>query len=140
MKDWIYGEVKIHVDPPTIILIKIKLDTNPEKYYVQIKLCRSDITDKSDMYEFKMALIDNIQTEEFLLFQKNYKIILEALGAIMAGETIQYIRTLLRGEALHQFETLCDQVVNTNTTLLNQILFVLGAYFLQLITCLRKIV
>ena len=34
MKDWLYGAVQIHVDAPTIILIKIKLDTNPETYYV----------------------------------------------------------------------------------------------------------
>ena len=40
------------------------------KDYVRIKFHRSYTSEKSDMYEFRMSLFDNLYQEEFKLFKK----------------------------------------------------------------------
>ena len=62
------------------------------------------------------------------------------LGAsvtLTVGDKIKYLRTFLCGKALHEFETLCNQVVNIIIMHLNKILLGLGTYFFLLMPCLR---
>ena len=47
-----------------------------------------------------MALFDNGKLKEFLLFMRNFKMTLKDLGTLTANANIQYLHTLLRGEAL----------------------------------------
>ena len=66
-----------------------------------------------------MALFDNGKPESLLLFMCKFKMMLGALGMLISNVKLQYIRTLLRVEALSQFDTLCDQVGKTNMAHLN---------------------
>ena len=84
------------------------------------------------MYEFKMALFDNADLEEFLLFQWNCQFTIKASGIITAGEKIQFLHNLLRGEYLGEFKTLCGYIGDSNKTHLNQILLGLGTFFLSM--------
>ena len=81
------------------------------------------------MYEFKMPLFDNKEPEEFLLFMWNLNMTLGASGTIKANVKLQYLRTLLCGEALPQFDILCDQVRIMIMAHFNQVIFGLGTYF-----------
>ena len=62
----------MHVDPPLITPIKSKNITKLDKYSVKIKLRRDPMTEKLDLYEFKMALFDNGDPEELFLFVRNF--------------------------------------------------------------------
>ena len=77
-KGWRSGEVQINMDPPFIQIIKINIDTKSQKDYVKIKFRRNPMLEKSGIYEFKMDLFDNGYPEEILLFQRNYRIMLDA--------------------------------------------------------------
>ena len=66
-KIWFTGAVQIHVDPPPVLWIKSKNDTKAEKDSVKNKLCRVPTLEKLDMYELKIALLENGEPEEFLL-------------------------------------------------------------------------
>ena len=59
---------------------------------------------------------------------QNFKMMPEALGKLAANSKLQYICTLLRGEALRQFYTLCYQVGSTTTTHLRQVILGLDTY------------
>ena len=48
---------------------------------------------KSYLYEFKMALFDDREPEEFLLFLQKFKITINASGRLSANVKIQYLRT-----------------------------------------------
>ena len=128
-KGWIYGAVQINVETPTIPTIRGNIDKKLQKCYVKTKFCINTTSGTSEMYEFKIDLFDNGDTEEFLLFQRNYQITIESTGSITMGEKIQYVHTWLLGEYLLGYETLYKQTGNSNTTHLNQILFGLGTYF-----------
>ena len=118
--------VKIHVDPPPINLIKSKNDAKWENYCVKIKLRRDPTSEKSDLYEFKMSLFDNGNTEEFLLFVWNFQMNLKASGELSTSKNIQYLVTLLRREALRQIYMFSVEVGDTTTTHLNSIILGLG--------------
>ena len=51
-KLWISGEVQIHVELSTILLVKINLDMNSNKYYVDIKLSKKPMLENSYMYSY----------------------------------------------------------------------------------------
>ena len=76
--------------PSTIPLIKNKLDTKLQRNCVDIKFPRNTMPGKSDMYELKMALLDNVESEEFLLFQQNYEMMLETPGTLTAVEKLNF--------------------------------------------------
>ena len=76
-----------------------------------------------------MALFDNGNLEEFLLFVQNFQMTLEASGELTSSANIQYICTLLHGEALSKLDTLSVQIVIRTTAHLNRIILGLGAQF-----------
>ena len=54
-----------------------------------------------------MSLSENFDTGEFLLLFRNFNITLAASGTLEAGAKYQYLRTLVRVEALrHRVEAL----------------------------------
>ena len=87
----------MHVEPPKIPLVKGKYDGNSDKYFVKMKLRRYPTSSMSDLYNFKMYLLDNCHTEEFLLFVRNFNIYIVASGMMEVVTKIQYIRTLVHG-------------------------------------------
>ena len=76
-----------------------------------------------------MALFDNGDPEDLLLFVHNFKMTLESLETLAAKEKLQYLCAILRGEALCQFDTLFAKVGSTTTTHLNRVVLGLGTYF-----------
>ena len=54
---------------------------------------------------------------------------LEASGMISYYINLQYLRTLLCGEAICEFCIFFIQIVSTTVTHLNQIILILGTYF-----------
>ena len=85
------------MDPPPIPLIKSRNSEKSDKCCVKIRLHRDKTSQKSDPYELKMALFDNGEMEEFLLFISNFNTTIEESGTFVANANIQYLRTLLRG-------------------------------------------
>ena len=82
------GTVQLYVEPPRIPLIKSKNNYNLDKYFIDIKLCRGLVSEKSYLYKFKIALFDNGGPEELFLFVRNFSMTLEASGKIKSGANI----------------------------------------------------
>ena len=72
-----------------IPLIKENNDGKSDKDFVKLKLCRDPTLPTSDLYEFKMSLFDNGNTEEFLLFVCNFNTTLAASGTLETGAKYQ---------------------------------------------------
>ena len=79
---------------------------------------------------FKIALFDNSNPEDLLLFVLNFKMTIGDLGMITASAKLQYHFTLLCGEALRYFDTFCDQLGSTNTAHVRPIVLGVGTYSL----------
>ena len=121
--------VQIHVNPPPIPLSKGTNDAKSEKYCVKIELRRDPTSEKSDLYEFKMASFDNSEPEEFLLLVRNLQMTLGDSGSLAANAKIQYLRTLLRGESVHILDNVFVTVGSATTKKLNRNILGLGTYF-----------
>ena len=85
----------------------------------------------------KIALFDNGKPEYFLLFICNYNMNLEASGTLKDGANLHYICTLVRVEALHQFDTFSVEVESDIPEALTYIILGLGTYFLPVNAPLR---
>ena len=86
----------------------------------------SPASEKSDPYEFKIALSDNDEPEDFLLFVCNFNMTLEASGTLKDGIEVQYLHTLVHGEALSQFDALYFEVEGSTPLTLEDIILGLG--------------
>ena len=67
----------------------------------------------SKLYEFKMSVFDHGKPKEFLFFVLNLRMNLAVTGPPDIDAKIQYLRTLVRGEALRQFDLFSADVENT---------------------------
>ena len=58
-KKWNTEVLQVHLDTSPTPLIKIKHNDKLDKNFVKLKLGRDTTSENSDLYEFKMALLDN---------------------------------------------------------------------------------
>ena len=109
-KKWITDVLEKHVESPPIHLIKSKHDDNSDKDFVKLKLSRDPASENSELYEFKIALFDNVDQEQFLLIFRNFNVALEVAGKLKIIVKVQYLRMIVCGEALRQFDSLSAEV------------------------------
>ena len=93
---WNAGVTQVHVDPRHTPLIKINHDDKSGKDFVKLNLCRDPTSGKLDPYEFTMALFDNGNPEEFLLFFFNFNMTLVESGTLGTDTKVHYLITLVR--------------------------------------------
>ena len=103
----------MHMEPPPTPLIKSKHSDKSDKYFVKMILRRDPTSATSDLYELKMALFDNGNLGEFLLFSSNFNMTLAESRTLGADTKVQYFCTLVCGEALCQFDSLSYDVEGT---------------------------
>ena len=113
-KIWNRGAVQMHVEPLMIPFIESKNYRKSYKYCVEIKLRWDPTLENSNTCDLKMALFDNGNLEELLLFARNFQMNLETSVMIAASTKIQYLCTLLHGEALCKLYKLYVEVVSKN--------------------------
>ena len=111
-----------HIEPPLIPLIQETHDFRLDKYFVKLKLRRDPTSSTLNLYEFKMSLIYNGKPEEFLFFVRNFNMTLAASGTLEAGAKVQYICTIIWGEALLQFDLWSDDVESMQTSKVDDII------------------
>ena len=104
-KTWNSDMTQPHVETLTITITKNKQKDTSDKYFIKLDIRRDSISSSLVFYEFKMALFSYGKTEEFLLFVRNFKMTIAASGTLTSVTKIQYICTLVHGEALCQFES-----------------------------------
>ena len=76
-----------------------------------------------------MALFENGELGEFLLFVQNINMTFVESGTLETGIKIQYICTLVRGEALREFDSLSEDVEGLKPLTMVTIILELTSYF-----------
>ena len=109
-KGWGADTNPAHFEPHPIPLVKETSTRNPDGDYVKLNLHRYTMSSTSDLYEFRMSLLDHGEPEEFLLFVQNLQMNLSAKETLETEARVQYICTLVHGEVLLQFELLYADV------------------------------
>ena len=128
-KGWNPGTKPAHVELLLPLLMKETYNSNPDEYFVKLKLRRDPTSSMSDLYEFKMSLFDHGKPEEFLLFICNFNMTRTATGNMYMDAKIQYLLTLFHGEAFCQFVLLSAEVENTETLNVDFYINNLASYF-----------
>ena len=75
-----------------------------------------------------MYFFEKSEPEDFLTFMRDFQKMIKDTGATTKIGRIRYLRTLLRGEVLHEFETILEIIKSTTKRYLTQITLELGTY------------
>ena len=111
-KNLIHRNIQSHVEPPYITLVNNGVGAN--NYYsgcIRVNNFINSASYASNNYLYKLELFENVEPEEFLPFVRGYWNTLEATGKMPFIGQFQYLRTLIRVESLHHFETLFNWLV-----------------------------
>ena len=81
-KVWGEDTNPVHVEPPSIPLVKSTSTSKSDGNHVKLNLRRDTTFSTSDLYEFRMSLFDHGEPEEFFLFVQNFQITLAATGTL----------------------------------------------------------
>ena len=79
------------------------------------------------LYNFKIVLFDNGETEEFLLFVRDFNMTLAASITLETDAQVQYICTLVHVEAVYQFDLLSTEMEGTKPLTVENIILGLAA-------------
>ena len=61
-KNWLSVNSQVHIEPTPIPLLKCDIERKDTKsYYVKVKFCIDPDSATSDMYEYNVALFENIK-------------------------------------------------------------------------------
>ena len=80
-----------HVEPPLITIIRETRNSKSDKVFIHITFFGDHTSSISDLYWFKMSLLCHRDTEEFLLFIHNFKMIIAAIGMLRMDSKIHYL-------------------------------------------------
>ena len=95
-------------------------------------MCQKPSDADSEACELKIVTFEIGQPEEFLHLMNNFKRSVDRTGTTTAVGKINYVHTLLRGEALRYFDKLASQNAGTNSSRLNFVQEGLLGYFFRL--------
>ena len=97
---WLSAKLQERINPPPITSINKATNDVIECDIINIEMRRNLSAPDSETYKLKIATFENVQPEEFLVTMKNLKTTIEKKGNKLVAGRINYIRTMLRVEAL----------------------------------------
>ena len=121
--------MQAQIKTPPISLINKETDDVSECELINIKMRRNLSDANLETHKLKIATFENSQPEEFLALVNNFKTTVDVTGTMSAAGTINYIRTLLSGDTLHEFDELASQNTGTSNAHLKFIQEGLPAFF-----------
>ena len=117
-----------HVEPLLIPLIKEIYNGKSDEDCFKLKLHIYPTYSTLNLHKFKISLFNHGNPKDFLLFMRNFNMILAATGTLEIDANIQYLFTLVRGEALHQSNFL-SEIKNTESLNVDYYIKGLALYF-----------
>ena len=76
-----------------------------------------------------MSLFEKFDSEEFLVFLRNFNMTLAASRTLEMGSRIEYLIALVHFESLHQFDSFSAEMESTETLNMEYIIKGLASYF-----------
>ena len=112
---WLSSDMQARIDTPTILLMKLGVDDVCTTHIIKVKIRINPSSAASETYKVNMDTFNDCQPEEFLSLLRNFKIVTDGTGTTSPSGQINYLCTMLRGQAFKEFEKTtgsiwwCDQ-------------------------------
>ena len=101
--NWISADVQARIDTPPIPLINMELEEERASNIIKAKLRKPLALATSETCNIAIVTLENSQPEEFLALLNNFKIAIYRTGTASVAGQINWLRMMLRGEALIDF-------------------------------------
>ena len=103
------ADMQVHTKSPPIPLTKLEVDDDRTTHIINVNMRRNPSSAASKTYNVNMNTFDDGQPEEFLSHLRNFKIAIDGTRTTTPPGWIKYLRTMLRGQALREFDKLHSQ-------------------------------
>ena len=84
--------------------IKLELKYEHAIYTLKVKMKRKSIPSASETYNMNISMFNDGQPDEFLALLNNFKIEIDGTGTTSPPGRINYLLTMLCGQALREFD------------------------------------
>ena len=122
-------DVQARIEPPPIPLIGAATEKVKGFNTIKINMLRGLASATSETYTLKIPTFKNVKPEEFLQMVKDFKTATDVTGTMSTTGKIQFLGTILRREALGEFDVLAGQVGSTTNGDFKLIKEVLPSFF-----------
>ena len=126
---WLNAYVQVRIKPMPIHLIRSVTEKVEDYNIFKIKMHQDPASATSEIYNLKFATFENGKLKKILQMMKDFKTATDGTGTMSATVKTNFLRTMLRGEALREFNALAYQVGSTTKDHLKLIKEVLHRYF-----------
>ena len=113
-KNWLLGDIKVHIETPPIPLIKCNTEKKSESALTKVKLRRNPTSFMLDIYKYKITLFENGKPVELPLLVRDFQKTTDITGETSTSGNIQCLHIFLHKEALNEFETVWVHISCTN--------------------------
>ena len=127
-KNYLGVAVQICVEPPPVSFIKVRIIQKWNRIVWKFELCRDPTSKSQSCMNFKWHFLVTAKRRSSSYFCGTLRVV-EVSGTLVSNANLHILRGIIRGEALHKFDALCDQVGSTTMAHLNQVILVLGTHF-----------
>ena len=130
--------MQARIEPLLISLVKLEVDDDCTTHIIKVKMRRNTSSAASEMYNVNMNTFDDGQPEEFLSLLRKFKIATDVTRTTTPYGQINYLRTMLRGKALQEFDERKSQYGGETNTHLKLIQDFLLEYFFPINALSKK--
>ena len=123
------ADVQACINPQTTLIIKVELEEERASRSIKVNMRKALASATSEMYKLKMATFKNVQLEKFLALLKSFRIAVNGTWTTSVSGSIEYLRTVLHGEAIIYFDELASQNNGMANAYLKHIMEGLLGYF-----------
>ena len=106
---WISADMQARIEPLPIPLIKLEVDDYCTTHIIKVKMRRNPSSAASEKYNVNMNTFNDGQPEEFLSLLINFNTTTDGTGSTTPSCHINYLHTILRGQALRELDELQSQ-------------------------------
>ena len=111
---WVSADVQACIEPPPTPIIKMELEELKPTHITKGDIWRNPSQSTSETCKMSMSNFDDSQPEELITLLRNFRITID--GTVMTSPSgwNNYLRKMLRGASLREFDELSPQGNTTN--------------------------
>ena len=96
---WISADMQSRIKPLPISLIMLEVNDDSTTHTIKVEMQKNISSAESKTNNININTFDDGQPKEFLLLFRNFKIAIDGTGTTTTSGQINYIRTMLCGQA-----------------------------------------
>ena len=120
--NWLTVYVQSRIEHLTNPLVEVEIEEARAINIIKVKVWRNPTSDNLETYNINISTFEDGQPEEFLALLNNFRTVIYGTGTMSPSGRINYLRTMLRWEALRELDELASHNNGTTNAYLDHVM------------------